>query len=84
MEEENMSYLNFVEQGFSDSGKTKIWSVQTTAGVDLMRVSWYAPWRRYTVDTGGCKTICDSSCLREIANFLDTVNAEHKKGLTKG
>jgi hypothetical protein len=73
-----MSYLNFVEEGLSDSGKTKFWGVYSAPLVFLMRVSWYAPWRRYTVDTGGCKTICDSACLREIADFLDKINAEHK------
>jgi hypothetical protein len=73
-----MSYLRFIEEGFSDSGKTKFWGVFSTGGARLMTVSWYAPWRRYTVDTGGCKTICDASCLREIADFLDKVNAEHK------
>ena len=76
-----MSYLDFVEVGHSPSGKTKLWHVQTKLGASLlMRISWYASWRKYTVDTGGCKTICDSGCLREIADFLDKVNAEHKKG----
>jgi hypothetical protein len=73
-----MSYLKFVFEGTSASEKTNIWGVYSEHGPLLMRVSWYAPWRRYTVDTGGCKTICDAVCLREIANFLDKVNAEHK------
>lgn len=74
-----MSYLNFVLEGTSASGKTKMWRVETTGGMLLMRVSWWANWRKYTVDTGGCKTICDAVCLREIADFLDRVNAEHKQ-----
>jgi hypothetical protein len=74
-----MSYLNFVPDGVSPSGKTRKWTVQSRDGALLMRVSWYAPWRRYTVDIGGCKTICDASCLREIADFLDKINAEHKQ-----
>ena len=74
-----MSYLNFVPNGISPSGKTRKWVVQSLGGTLLMRVSWYAPWRRYTVDTGGCNIICDASCLREIADFLDKANAEHKQ-----
>jgi hypothetical protein len=73
-----MSYLNFVEEGIQPSGKTKYWGVYNTNGTPLMLVHWYAPWRKYTVDTGGYKTICDASCLREIADFLDKINAEHK------
>lgn len=73
-----MSYLNFIEEGQSDSGKTKHWGVYTSGGMLLMRVSWWANWRRYTTDSGGCKTICDALCHREIADFLDKVNAEHK------
>lgn len=74
-----MSYLNFVPDGASATGKTNLWRVETTGGTLLMRVSWWAAWRKYTVDTGGCKTICDAGCLREIADFLDKVNTEHKK-----
>ena len=71
-----MSYLNFVPDGSSPSGKTKKFIVETLGGTPLLSISWYAPWRKYTVNTGGATF--DSSCLREIADFLDSANREHK------
>lgn len=62
----------------SASGKTKTWDVRTKDGIHILgRVSWYAPWRRYSFwpDLG---TVFEGQCLRDIASFCDTSTAAHK------
>jgi hypothetical protein len=71
-----MSFMNFVPNGTSPSGKTKRWAIQTLGGTHLAYVSWYAPWRKYTVQVG--TEIFDSGWLREIADFLDKENQDKK------
>jgi hypothetical protein len=72
-----VSYLRFTPAGFSDSGKTRIWSVTNTSNEPLGIVSWYAPWRRYTARLNGS---FDVSCLREVAQFIETEMEKHKHG----
>jgi hypothetical protein len=74
-----MSYLRFVSDGFSPSGKTKKYLITTLDGNTLGAVSWYAPWRRYAFHSCGYVATFDSNCLQDIVNFLDKLNAEHKE-----
>ena len=45
-------------------------------GAELGRVSWYGPWRCYTIepDEG---TVFNSTCLRDIAAFLAEQTQDH-------
>jgi hypothetical protein len=72
------SYLNFVPAGFSASGKTKLWGVQSTGGAVLGTISWFAQWRKYTFEPQP-GTVFDSVCLGEIANFIATETYRHKE-----
>jgi len=73
-----MSYLKFVHNGNSPSGKTKIWDVVNYMfGIVLGVVKWHAPWRKY-IFFPAKETGFDSGCLREIADSLDKSNQEHK------
>jgi hypothetical protein len=71
--------LNFPFIGHSDSGKTRIWAV-FNGGIALGSVAWWPHWRRYTLYPHQGTTF-DSSCLREIADFLDEQTQEHNEEL---
>jgi hypothetical protein len=65
-----MTNLNFILSGRSDSGLTQIWQVESAhTGIDLGKISWYAPWRRYVFHPA--PALFDSTCLIEIVKFLD-------------
>jgi hypothetical protein len=66
-----MTNLNFALVGRSDSGLTEIWQVASAhTGIDLGKISWYAPWRRYAFFPAA-SIVFDATCLTEIAKFLD-------------
>ncbi len=72
-----MANLNFLLTGRSDSGLTQIWQVESThTGIDLGKISWYAPWRRYAFFPG--PNLFDAVCLHEIAKFLQDQMASRK------
>lgn len=73
-----MSYIKFVDNGWSASGKTKKWVITTVDGVTLGWVSWHVSWRKYTASfqTG---TVFDHGCLREIATFVEAQTRLHKE-----
>lgn len=77
-----MSYINFVDRGKSESGKTLRYEVTSKDGNILGRISWYSPWRRYVINTI-FNAIFDSTCLKEISEFLDKLNKEHKTNDTE-
>lgn len=71
------SYLRFIEQ---DNGtkKTKLWNVvAASSGALLGTVEWYGPWRQYTLRSSF--TIFNADCLDEVASFLRTQTAEHRR-----
>lgn len=72
-----MIYLNFVEDGMSPSGLTKMWRIEnTSSGIRVGRVKWNAGWRKYCFFPE-LATVFDSNCLNEITGFLNSVNEEH-------
>lgn len=73
-----MSYLNFVPDGTSPSGKTKKWRVQTMSGTTLMVIGWFGAWRKYTVLWTDQSAVFDAGCLREVADFIEARTREHK------
>ena len=66
------NHIHFIE---SSGQKEKYWlccNNKTNAGLGI--VEYYSRWRRW-VFTGYESAIFDSSCLRDIADFLDQLKA---------
>ena len=73
-----MSYLRFVFEGTSASGKTKRWTVYGEHGGPLGWIEWKATWRKYWFcPVNG--TGYDAGCLTEIGDFLRTETQNHKE-----
>lgn len=73
-----MSYLDFVL--VHDTGKTKVYSVDSARHGDCLGIiSWYGPWRQYTIEPGAY-TAWNKDCLREVADFLDGLMRERRAG----
>ncbi len=71
-------FLNFEHVGNSESGKTKVFSVQNKAGGVLGNIKYYAPWRRYCfIPEDG--TLYDAACLSDIQNFITDLMKQRKK-----
>jgi hypothetical protein len=73
-----VSYLNFVPDGVSPSGKTRYWSVETLGGAKLGTIAWFSHWRKYVFGSSTTYNVFDPGCLREIADFADQRTKEHK------
>jgi hypothetical protein len=73
-----MSFLTF-EEGVPPRGNiTKVWRVLNARPDNVLGViRWYAPWRRYCFE---CNGIFDVSCLREIADFIETQMKARRDG----
>jgi hypothetical protein len=72
-----MKYLEFISDGESKSGKTKVWIVQNKRGQPLGRVCWAGNFRGYAYAPTH-QAIYDFNCLNHIAEFLIEANREHK------
>jgi hypothetical protein len=58
--------------------KTSVWNVKSTEdGFILGVVQWFARWRGYAFMPYG-ETVFEKVCLRDIADFVERKNAEHK------
>jgi len=77
-----VSYLKFEE--VKDTGKTKVFSVESIQGGDrLGSIKWHAPWRRYVLFPSS-NVLFDSNCLLEICSFigrlmLDRIESKYQK-----
>lgn len=70
------SFLVFKE--IKDTGKTKIWRVESQDENSLGLIQWWVGWRRYVfVPNEG--TLFDSGCLKEITTFIDAEMQKRKK-----
>lgn len=77
------TYIRIVEVGLSDSGKTKVWTVQTKDGAHTLgRIAWFGRWRKYAFDPMG-GTVFEETCLREIAQFIINATLVHKEAAKK-
>ena len=72
-----MSYLQFLDDGTSSTGKTKKWNVINTDSQLLGKISWYGPFRKYAY-IPGFSAVYDEACLREIADFIEVETKKHK------
>ena len=58
--------------------KTKVWNVVAKdGGVSLGTISWFGRWRGYAFFPGA-QLVFEKTCLRDIADFLERRNAEHR------
>lgn len=69
-------YIEFQEQ--EQTGITKRFKIiNTKYGVCLGSILWYSGWRRYCFFPVG-STIFDSSCMKDICEFIDGLMEERK------
>ena len=71
-------YITFRYSRPSESGKTKIYSVRTTDGIDVGEIRWYAQWRCYAFYPFGFTTF-EHKCLRRIADFCEKKTIAHRR-----
>lgn len=63
-----MTYTRFTE--ISDTGKTKVWSVDNVNdGSHLGLVKWHGPWRKYVLMIQS-HTIWSADCLKDVTEFI--------------
>ena len=62
--------------------KTNVYLIINTSGCELGTVCFYSPWRRY-VSIMFEDIVVDSSCHKEISNFLDKLMEERKNEMEK-
>lgn len=62
-----------------DKPKTKTWYVMNKYDdIHLGWIGWFAKWRKYAFFPKP-ETVYEQVCLRDIAEFCERKNAEHKK-----
>lgn len=73
-------YIRFLEQDRSESGKTRVWAVESTRGARLGTVKWFGRWRCYAFypERG---TVFEQACLRDIASFCQVTTQDHRHPL---
>jgi hypothetical protein len=57
--------------------KTNVYLISNKEGCELGTVCWYSPWRKY-VSIMFEDIVIDSSCHKEIGDFLDKIMEERK------
>jgi hypothetical protein len=64
-------YITITQSGFSPSGKTKVFRVDSKeAGFEIGYVRFYPKWRKYVYEPLN-NTIYEQVCLRDIASFIE-------------
>lgn len=76
MDERIGKYLSVRELPLLAGRKTKTWEVVGSSVLGV--ISWYGPWRQYTVDFAPATTF-NNQCLRDIAAFLDKANRQQRE-----
>lgn len=65
------SYVAFVDEGVTASGKTRRWTVCSASnGGRLGVVKWYGPWRRYCYFPRG-HTVLSAGCMDDVRWFIE-------------
>lgn len=71
------SFLDFEDKGFTESGKTKRYTVLNRQGLIIGNIHWHGPWRKYVYEASG-RQILDHLCMEEIVDFLHKLMDERK------
>jgi len=70
-------YMRAVDVG-NPTGKTRRLEVRSRRSDDLLgAIAWYGRWRQYTFDPAPGTTF-NSSCLRDLMEFLHALMEEHR------
>ena len=70
---------HLVFEEIKDTGKTKIWGVESTYTEEILgKIRWYWAWRRY-VFFPESDTLYDVDCMRAIANFISSEMKKRKR-----
>jgi hypothetical protein len=69
-------YLHYQKSRWSNK-KTYNVIISSVYGGSLGQIKWYPGWRRYAFFPDA-ETLYDSSCLKDIQNYIDELMAEHK------
>lgn len=65
------SYVTFVDEGQTASGKTRRWSVMNANGNGRLGIiKWYGGWRRYCYFPES-QIVLSAGCLVDIATFIE-------------
>ena len=72
------SHITFDE--VADTGKTKVWEVNTLDKLPIGVIKWRSGWRRYVLYPGD-GTLWDASCLGEVISFLEGAMDDHAEAL---
>lgn len=68
-------YLNIVKVNDSTDGKHDVFDVKNAkTGIYLGQIGYFKKWRKYTFFAGTHGVLFDMSCLREIADALESLN----------
>jgi hypothetical protein len=84
------AWVTFVHQGASPSSKTQLWDVIGSGGPDdiIGEVNWSGPWRQYVFQAAelmaGGGVIFNPACLRQIAEFVESMTADHRASKRTG
>lgn len=72
------SFIDFIGDRPSPSGKTQTWNVYAKGGeAPLGEVKWFGRWRCYAFFPRS-DTVFERTCLRDLANFCELKTAEHR------
>jgi hypothetical protein len=71
-------WVTFCWKRNSDSGKTQIWEIVSDDRMLLGYVEWHGRWRKYAFFPLSV-TLYEEVCLREIAEFIETLTKQHRE-----
>ena len=73
-------YINFIYFPPKPGFKTGIWSVRNNkSSTHLGWIKWYSFWRQYCFFPVE-QTIYSTECLKDIFEFINTINIKYKNG----
>lgn len=79
-ERDHSPYIEISPDGFSKSGKTKVWRVHNRdTGEEIGYIRWAGNWRKYVFEDYQA-SYYDWKCLRQIADFCEKATADHRMG----
>lgn len=80
-------FITFRGPIMSESGKTKIWVVETKTNearrhgiLSLGAIKWYSPWRKYAF-LPHPDTVFEQDCLTDIATFCRNATKDHNDAI---
>jgi len=75
-------YMEFVLVGRKP--KTNVYEVRNKKIFDVIGIiSWYSYWRQYIFEMEMC-CVFNHTCLKEISEFLEELNINHKEKKNQG